>query len=316
MIISVISPHMRNSGNTTTALLLAHALADLKRHVFFTHVLPQSSSIETYLGLNSYEDKTSTPSQLVKLMREGAIKVEDIGDYCKNDVDFLHIFTNNKENFSQDDMHTLIDYITSSPDPIYDYMVFDVDTTTDNPTAQMILKKSDIIILNLSASVYQINEFNKMESKLVKLFQGKKLFMVVNQYEQRAMKLKEVAKYLKTKASPYTIRHNSWVQWACNKGKLSYLYTQGKIKDGEVIDIFKDVNAIASGVAKAKVIIAKQRQKEGRPLPTPKQAEPPKDNKKASKDKQSEDVTTSTDKVEEKVVENTTQPTPQEQTNQ
>lgn len=289
MIISVISPHMKNSGNTTTALLLAHALADTKRHVFFTHVLPKSSALETYLGLADYEDKTSTPTQLVKLMREGAIKVEDIGDFCKNDVEFLHIFTNNKDNFLQDDMHTLVDYISSSPDPIYEYMVFDIDSDLDNPTAQLVLKKSDIIILNLSASTHRLDQFKEMESQLVKLFNGKKLITLVNQYDQRAMKLKEVTKYLGVKTAPYTIRYNSWVQWSCNKGKLSYLYLQGKIKDADVIDIFKDINTLASGVAKAKVAIIKQRQKEGKPVPTPrkndsKQLPSPKTDKKKGKE--------------------------------
>lgn len=276
MIISVITPHMSNSGNTTTALLLAHALADLKRNVFFTHIQPKSTALEHYLGLLDFEDKTSTPTQLVKLMREGAIKVEDIGDFCKNDVEFLHIFTNTKDNFLQDDMHTLVEYITNAPDSQYEYLVFDIDSDTDNPTAQLILKKSDIIVLNLSASTYQLDQFKGMEQKLVKLFNGKKLITVVNQYDQRAMKLKEVTKYLGAKTSPYTIRYNSWVQWACNRGKLSYMYLQGKSKDGDVVDIFRDITSIASGVAKAKVAILKQRQKEGKLLPTQPKSEPSK----------------------------------------
>ena len=265
---------MKNSGNTTASLLLAHALADTKRHVFFTHVSAKSSALETYLGLADYEDKTSTPTQLVKLMREGAIKVEDIGDFCKNDVEFLHIFTNNRDNFLQDDMHTLVDYISSSPDSMYEYMVFDIDASLDNETAQLVLKKSDIVVVNLSASTHRLDQFKEMEPQLVKLFNGKKVITLVNQYDQKVMKLKEVTKYLGAKTTPYTIRYNPWVQWSCNKGKLSYLYLQGKVKDADVIDVFRDITTLASGVSKAKVAVIKQRQKEGKPVPTPRKNDP------------------------------------------
>lgn len=255
---------MKNSGNTTASLLLAHALADLKRHVFLTHISPQSSAFETYLGLADYEDKTTTPSQLVKLMREGAIQVSDIGDYCKNDVDFLHIFTNNKINFSQDDMHTLIGFIINSAESQYEYKVFDIDTDLTNPTAEYVLKHSDIIILNLNTSIYQLNRYKEMEQQLAKLFAGKKIILLVNQYITKVMKLKDVSKHLGIKVAPYSIRFNPWVQWSCNRGKLSYMYQQGKLKDGDVIDIFRDVTVLANGVAKAKVAILKQRMKEGK----------------------------------------------------
>ena len=76
MVVAVISPHTHNNGNTMTSILTALGLAELKKTVLLTHTCARSDAFYQYLGLNSYEDKTSTPTQLVKLMREGAIKPE------------------------------------------------------------------------------------------------------------------------------------------------------------------------------------------------------------------------------------------------
>lgn len=289
MIISVVTPHEQNSGNTTLALLMAHALADLKRNVFFSHVKPKSPSLYTYLGLSAFDDKTSTPTQLVKLMREGAIRVADIGDYCKNDVEYLDIFTNYSDNFTQDDMDTLLEFVTSSPDSEYEYQVFDIDADISHPSALHVLKKSDIIVLNLNSSVHSLEIFKETQPSLFKLFKDKKVIMVVNKYDSRVSKLKDVAKLIGAKTSPYQLRYNSWLQWACNRGKLSYLYLQGKAKDGDVIDIHKDVTTLALGVSKARVAILKQRQREGKIVSAKadNKPEPPKetDRKKTSLEK-------------------------------
>lgn len=260
MIISVISPHTHNSGNTVSSMFLAHALADTKRNTFFTHIKPQSQAFETYLGLADYEDKTTTPTQLVKLMREGAIKPEDIGDYCKNDVDFLDIFTNNKANFSADDMRTLIDFIVSAPDSGYEYLLFDIDAPIEDRTTELVLKKSDVIILNVNSSLYGLQQFKEMQEKLLKLFTNKKIILLVSQYDAKSMKLKDVAKHLNMKTSPHAIRYNSWVHWSCNRGKLSYMYAQGRAKDADVISVYKDAFSLATAVAKTKVAVNKQKQ--------------------------------------------------------
>ena len=80
MVISVMSPHTSGNGTTTTALLLALGLGNMKKKVLLTHTDSVSESFYTYLGLQQFEDKTSTPTQMVKLLREGAIQSEDISD--------------------------------------------------------------------------------------------------------------------------------------------------------------------------------------------------------------------------------------------
>ena len=111
MVISVMSPHSNNNGNTTLAMLIALYLANNGKSTCLTHVKPISNSFKTYLNLVDYVDKTSTPSQIVKILKEGDLSKDDISDYCKKVSNNLEVFTNESTSFSQDDMNFMIDYI-------------------------------------------------------------------------------------------------------------------------------------------------------------------------------------------------------------
>lgn len=256
MIISMVSPYTSNMGNSVSSILLAHGLADLKRKVLLTHIKPQSYSYEQYLGLKAFEDKTSTPSQLVKLMREGAIKAEEIGDYCKNVYDFLDVFTNTSTNFSEQDMSTLHEFLVTS-DSAYDYQLFDIDADYDSESSQKVISKSNIIILNITSSFLEIEKFNREKEKIIKMCKGKKVILLCSAYDSKSAKLKDIVKALGVNTSCYVIRHNSYVKWACNQGKLGFLYKQGKTKNADVLDVFKDVTSLAVAVSRAKIAVGR-----------------------------------------------------------
>ena len=116
MVISVVSPHCEKNGNTTVSLFLALGLGAMKKMVLLAHTDAISDSLYMYLGLQSFEDKTSTPTQMVKLLREGAIQSEAIPDYCKNIADNTYLFTNNKRNFTDEDMETFSEYLVEHSD--------------------------------------------------------------------------------------------------------------------------------------------------------------------------------------------------------
>lgn len=259
MIISVVSPQAHNNGNTTTSILLAMGLAELKRKVFLTHVNAQSNSFATYLGIEAYEDKTSTPTQLVKLMREGAIQPSEIADYCKEEVDFLDVFSSNSPAFSQQDMDTLLEFMIES-DVKYEYRIFDIDADKDSIANQYVIKKSDIIILNLSDNKSELDAFNNIQSDIMKLCKDKKVIIVSSAYDSKAMKLKEIAKYLNVNTTILPISYSKWVKWGNNRGKLSHVFLQGKTKDADVIEIYRNVMTIVKAISKAKITINKERQ--------------------------------------------------------
>lgn len=257
MNIAVISPHTRKSGNTVSSILLSMGLSELKRKVLLTHIRPQSDSFYSYLGLVAYEDKTSTPSQLVKLMREGAIKPEEIGDYCKSVMDYLDVFTNKESNFSESDMSTLLTYLLSSSLD-YEYLVFDVDEDVNNETVKYVLKNSHIVIFNLTASFVELDQFNNMKLDLMKVCRGKKILLLCSKYDHKVCKTKDIANYLGAKATCHVIRYNPWVQWSCNRGKLDQFFKQGKIKNPEVMEVYRDVMSLTSVVAKAKKVVGRE----------------------------------------------------------
>jgi hypothetical protein len=257
MIISVLSPHAPRSGNTVSSIFLGMGLGDLKRKTLITHVKPLSKPFDHYLGLRSYEDKTTTPAQLAKLMREGAIKPEEITDYCKTVDDYLDVFTNSETNFSEEDMATLLKFLVKS-ETNYEYTLVDIDESVDHETTQMVLSSSSIVVLNVPPDALELAKFSEDKEKIMKMCKGKKVIMLCSAYDTKSFKsTKDIAKALGVDTTIYTIRHNLWVKWGCNNGKLGYVYKQGKIKDADVIEVFRDTSSLASAVAKAKVAINK-----------------------------------------------------------
>lgn len=255
MIIAVVSPLGRRVGNSVTSLLLGHGLAETKRSVFLTHTSATSRAYEGYLGLTAFEDKTSTPSQLVKLMREGAVQPKEVGDYCSTVYDFLDVFTTTNTNFSEDDKEQLVEFVISS-EKHYDYMVFDVEDL-ESDTSKYVLRHADIVILNVTDNLVELKEIAERTKELARICAGKKVVLAVSNYDSKAVKLKDIPKHTELNTVCQPIRKNSWLKWACNNGKLTYVFTQGRAKDADVLEVYKDAMSLASAVNKAKIAIAK-----------------------------------------------------------
>ncbi len=259
MVISIMSPHCSGNGTTTTALLLALGLGNMKKKVLLTHTDAVSESFYTYLGLQQFEDKTSTPTQMVKLLREGAIQSEDIEDYCKNVSDNVFIFTNNKTNFSDDDMETLSEYLVDHSN--FDYLLYDFNDF-ESETAKYILRKSEAVILNFTQSRMELDSFKQETQKYAKMFAGKKLIIVCNKYHSIIGKDKEITKYLGFKAPCNVIHYNPWLPMACNSGQLLTLFKNIKAKNSKVVELNNDISRLASVVTKLRIANLKAKQEE------------------------------------------------------
>lgn len=257
-VVSVVS-FQRYVGNTALTLLLGHGLADYKRNVFVSHVSSRSKSMEHFLGIKGVVDNTMTPSQLVKLMKQDAIKPTEIEDYCKRTYDYLDVFTPSTTNFYDDDMNFLIDFILES-EMNYDYLVFDIDKDLDDDTSKKVILRSDIIVLAVPPNFKVLDEIKEKLEQNKKLFKNKLILVVCTRYNEKVCKLKDIANRLGVK-SVYMLRDNKWVTWASNTGKLTYMYTKGKLKDASVLDVYKDSVNLANAVSKARVAINKKRVK-------------------------------------------------------
>ena len=262
MVVAVISPHAHNNGNTMTSILTALGLAELKKTVLLTHTSARSDSFYQYLGLNSYEDKTSTPTQLVKLMREGAIKPEEIGDYCKSLMENCDVFTNNLKSFSEDDMFVLMNFLTS--DSHYEYMIVDVDEddlTKEIPA--LVLERADIIILNMSQSFLEIDRFKKMKEKMLKTFSGKKIMLVCNMWNNTVCKEKDFKSRFGEKVALNVIHFNHWLRYACNTGNIMMVYKKVRQKDARVVELGSDIAKLASNLNKLRLAILRTKKDGG-----------------------------------------------------
>lgn len=261
MVISVMAPHANSNGNTITSIFLALALGNMKKKVLVTHTGAISNSFYQYMGLQQFEDKTSTPTQIVKLLKEGAIQANAIPDYCKKIVDDgeVYCFTNNKTNFSDEDMRSLSEYFVKFSD--FEYIIYDYNDF-ECETADYILKNSDVVVLNFTQSCIELERFKNEREKYQKLLVGKKLVLVCNKFSSIIGTDKDVLKRLGVSGSCSIIHYNPWVGYACNNGSLLELYKNIKRKFSKVAELFNDTNRLAIVVSRIKIITVKAKQQE------------------------------------------------------
>ncbi len=260
MLISVFSPHTTNNGNTVSSILMAMGLSDMKRNIILTNTEPNSPAFYQYMGLVSVEDKTCTPSQLVKLLRQGAIKPDEILDYCKQVNEYLYCFTSNNSAFSKEDMRVMLEYICDNK--VSEYTIVDIDSDYTSENASLVLSKSDVVVLNFSASYLEVCEFNAMKEKIVKVCKNKIVIILCNGYTDSAFKLKDFSTRLGTTAGCYILHQNKYIQWGCNNGKLYELFKKVKIKDFRTVELNKDILNITKAISKINIEKKKKKSKE------------------------------------------------------
>lgn len=249
MRIAVVSPHQNNNGNTSLAMLIALELASTGKSTCISHTKPLSDSFYKYLNFIGYQDKTSTPSQIVKIIKEGGLSGEDVTDYCKRVSENLEAFTNNASNFSQMEMDFMVHYMLKSFP--HEHLVLDVDSEDINKD---IIELSDVIVLNINQSVVELTKFYENKEKIMSLLGNKPILVVVNNYNSINSTLKETANAMGIKKPNnwVVLHHNPWIAWATNHGQLNQLYTKIKAKDKRVIELNSDLYKIVSQLLKAK----------------------------------------------------------------
>jgi len=226
LIISVTSPVHGQAGNTTAALLISLLLAkEYNKSVCLTHLSPQSSAFYTYLGLDSLEDKTCSPSQVVKLLREGAIEPRDMADYCLRVCDNLDIFSNNSKSFSGEDMELTQRFILENMP--HDFIVLDVDINTKEPLAELAKSKTDLSVVCLTQSLNVTERYTEIFTKNP----VKNTLFLCNHYSPDVGSGKSFAKSVNAKAQDCCIlHHSSMLMKMANAGKL-----------GEIIPLAKNM---------------------------------------------------------------------------
>lgn len=252
MRIAVISPHTTNNGNTTLAVLLGYEFASTEKKTCLAHLNTTSVPFQKYFKLNLFDDKTSTPSQIVNILKEGDMDNQDIPDYCIQITDSFDIFTNTTSNFDIEDMRFMYRYIANFFP--YENVIFDVDTADLEDTKE-IVELCDVVVLNLTQSIIELDNFNKNKKEYMEFLNEKPMIVVVNKYNSIKAKLSEVAKWIGVKKPNgwLTLHENPWIAYGCNHGDMNTVYKKIKSKDKRVIEIYYELNKIAKEIVKAKV---------------------------------------------------------------
>ena len=250
MRIAVISPHAVNNGNTTLSMLIGLEFASTGKLTCLTHAKPVSNSFFQYLNFRGFVDKTTTPSQIVKILKEGSLTGDDARDYCRDIADNLEAFTNTSSNFSQEDMTFMFKYIAKAFP--HEHVIFDIDN--DIERNKVIIKLCDVVVINITQSIKELDQFQKQKDVILDMLADKPKVVVVNKYVSTKGNLKEVAKWMGVKKpSNWVVLHeNPWITWATNHGKLNSLYKNVLKKDPRVIEIHNDMSRICTAIMKAK----------------------------------------------------------------
>jgi cellulose biosynthesis protein BcsQ len=259
--ISVISPHIHGNGNTTVAALLAFELASRNKSVCLTHVTSKSESMFPYFGFEEFDDQTNNPLQLINLIREGGLRKEEIGNYCREVTESLDLFSldtfisrpGKETNVSETQMQDVLSFICNNFP--YDYIVFDIDENDLNKeNVKMVLAHTDCLIFVLTQSLTELQRFAAQKTKILKQTGNIPNLVVINKYSDIIGTIKDAASVLgiKKPSKWYPIRFNQWVQYCENRGQLKYLAEQIQNRKVDVIELDSDFKHLASGVQSIK----------------------------------------------------------------
>lgn len=255
MNIAVLSPHSVNNGVTTVASFLALELGSRGKKTCLTHTSVKSPSMFKYFGLDdSEEDKTANPARMVKMLREGILKREEISEYCRPINATTEIYSANDATFNEQDMEFALNYIiTTFP---HDFVVFDVDIKDpDNERVKMVLGNCDFIIIVMEQNIKEASEFKSGMQKIAKFIKNKPMTIVVNNYESVIGKPGDLAdavgvKNIKKTSAWLTLRHNPYIIKYENNGNIQGLHRAMKTNDCRIIEIGSDVKNIANRIMK------------------------------------------------------------------
>lgn len=254
MNIAVISPHYNNTGTTVVSSMLGLELASRGSKVCLTHSLPKSEALYKYFGLTSIEDKTVNPARLVRMIKEGALKPEEVSDYCKSINTKLDLFSADSETFTQEDMILALECITQSFP--HDYIVYDIDNEElECPANRLILKNTDVAIIVINQNIIELEKFKAQRERILNSLGKIPQLVVINKYCDVLGSVKETAQMMGVKAPKNwsVIRYNPWVGYGTNFGKLGYIYEKMSTADYRVADVASDIKVLTNLILKVKV---------------------------------------------------------------
>ena len=245
-------------------------IACTRKRVCLIHANKVSPEFKKYLGLKEIENSMSM-DQVARLIRGEALQAQQLKNYSRqiDDIDFLDVISNNDDNLSQENMNIIRDFIINQD--IYDYVVIDLDLEFNNPTAKDILKKTNIVILNIGHSLKEADKFKKIEKDFKKMVNNAPILRVVSKYNETAGRLQDFDRYIgntgivKTdnilgklniqKPISFKIHYNAFLTWGTNNNKLPMVFKNIRNKDNRIVEVSNDLNELMTYIYKNSVVV-------------------------------------------------------------
>lgn len=251
MIISVITPVHGQTGNTTVALTLVHALALTQmKEVCLTHIDYGSQSIISSLGVEPSEDITRSLSHVAKMLTNNALKADEIPDYAIKIFKGLDIYSTHKVDLEEYEILSFFDNLIRNM-TAYHHTIIDVDSEKTSNSTVKALEVSDAIIIPITQNTIVIQEairLKRMIREKLEDIKGKKksnavaIYFVVNHYRPEIMSSAKIAKKLGVpRKSVLTLEYNQWFMRSSNNGRLTDIFSSCLNNDARVLKLKFDM---------------------------------------------------------------------------
>ncbi len=234
-IISFWSNGIGETGKTASVAAIATYLAI--QHNYKILILDTKYNDYSYQDCYWQEDKTvsliqhgdrrtniaSGVSGLAKAILSNKTSPEIITNYTRI------IFTDNRLELLADTNVGTQDYeihkkmfkdIAKIASKYYDLVFVDIDNRLGESNVNSLLEISDLIIVNLSQKMRQINDYLEIK-RTNQVFQGKKIIPLLGRYDKNSKyNIKNVSRYMKEREKICAIPYNTLFSEACNEGTV------------------------------------------------------------------------------------------------
>lgn len=163
---------------------------------------------------------------LIKIMKSNKLSPDTITNYTKIIFkDRLEILQTYKGNLNEyNDIRKYYPDIINLANSYYDLVFVDLDKQLQDDATEMILRNSNLIVVNLSQRLTSINTFMQIREEKP-ILKSKKVLLLIGRYDKFSKyNIKNISRYMKEKNKVSTIPYNTLFFEACEEAKVPDLF--------------------------------------------------------------------------------------------
>lgn len=231
MTIAAISTYMAIEHNYKILVISTNDKSDALKNCFW-----KEENKNTFLGLFDNSSKNvdiqTGMDGLVRVVRSNKVTPNIITNYTKTVFkDRLEILLSNSE--ETEDRSNYYPEIINLANKYYDLVFVDLDSNIKEEVKRIILRDSDLIVVNLSQRLRSINIFNNAR-KRGEFLDFRKMLILIGRYDKFSKyNSKNVSRYLKEKNQILTIPYSTLFFEAAEEAGVPDLFLKLKKVDSD-----------------------------------------------------------------------------------